>query len=174
MGRERKGRKRNRHRTEKHPEDDNVMEVERLKPQMQPQPGERQERTGIREEPGALGALELQAGSGLFPSSPPKSAPPLPDPKIKESSAMPSGPQRECFFLCFLGQVEQLSKTVWRQRVASVSCGFRTVRTTWEGRRGKAGDGIVFVVKLFHPGNAEVLVNIWGGVTDTEREECLK
>lgn len=41
--------------------------------------------------------------------------PQLPDQKLKESSMMQNGPQRESFFPRFLGQIEQLQKIVSRR-----------------------------------------------------------
>lgn len=80
---------------------------------------------------------------------------------------MPSAPQRESFSPRFLGQVEQMSKTVLRQRVAWVSCGF--LSGLCQRREGAKLEMELFVAKLFHPENAAVLVNTWGVQTPKER-----
>lgn len=91
---------------------------------MRPQRGDRQEGTGRRGWPPerSSGAPGRTRAPSLLSSH---ICSPLPNLKIKESSTMPSGPQRESFSLRFWGQVKQLSKTVLRQGDVSVSCGFQ-------------------------------------------------
>lgn len=88
--------------------------------------------------------------------------------KLNDAKWTPEG----IFFPALLGASQAAVKYCLEARRCISELWF-PARTVAEGRRGKAGDGILFVVELFHPKNTEVLVNICG-VTDTEREECLK
>lgn len=88
--------------------------------------------------------------------------------KLNNAKWTPEG----IFFPVLLGASQAAVKNCFEARRCISELWF-PARTVAEGRRGKAGDGILFVVELFHPKNTEVLVNICG-VTDTEREECLK
>lgn len=78
--------------------------------------------------------------------------------KLNDAKWTPEG----IFFSMFFGASPAALKNCF-EATSCISELWLPVRTVSEERGGKAGDGILCVVKLFHPENAEVLVNKYLG-----------